>query len=161
MTDRLQPSLETLFAELVHGPAAEAAWMLNPGDDGLLRSLAKLPASSASVVPPAGGASIAAHVEHLRYGLSLMNRWGRGDPDPWATADWAAGWRRTRVSDAEWAAVRDALANEARDWLDVLRTPREYATAELNGVIASIAHLAYHVGAIRQIDRSIRGPAAE
>ena len=31
---------------------------------------------------------------------------------------------------------------------------------ELNGVISSIAHLAYHFGAIRQIDRATRGPAA-
>jgi hypothetical protein len=31
---------------------------------------------------------------------------------------------------------------------------------ELNGVIASIAHLAYHLGAMRQIDRSIQGPKA-
>ena len=90
------------------------------------------------------------HVEHLRYGLSLMNRWGRGDPNPWATADWAAGWRRTRVTDPEWSTLREALAAEARDWLNVLRTPREYSSSELNGVIASIAHLAYHLGAIRQ-----------
>ena len=32
---------------------------------------------------------------------------------------------------------------------------------ELNGSISSIAHLAYHFGAIRQIDRSLRGPSAE
>jgi hypothetical protein len=30
---------------------------------------------------------------------------------------------------------------------------------ELNGMIGSIAHLAYHLGAIRQIDSSLRGPA--
>jgi hypothetical protein len=34
------------------------------------------------------------------------------------------------------------------------------STAERNGVIGSIAHLAYHLGAIRQIDRSIHGPKA-
>lgn len=32
---------------------------------------------------------------------------------------------------------------------------------ESNGAIASIAHLAYHMGAIRQIDRPIRGPSAD
>jgi hypothetical protein len=31
---------------------------------------------------------------------------------------------------------------------------------EQNGVIGTIAHLAYHLGAIRQIDRSIAGPPA-
>jgi hypothetical protein len=29
---------------------------------------------------------------------------------------------------------------------------------ELNGMIGSIAHLAYHLGAIRQIDYTLRGP---
>jgi hypothetical protein len=29
---------------------------------------------------------------------------------------------------------------------------------ELTGMISSIAHLAYHLGAIRQINQKIRGP---
>jgi hypothetical protein len=29
---------------------------------------------------------------------------------------------------------------------------------ELTGMIASIAHLAYHLGAIRQISKAVRGP---
>jgi hypothetical protein len=29
---------------------------------------------------------------------------------------------------------------------------------ELSGLVSSIAHLAYHLGAIRQIDRTARGP---
>ena len=33
-----------------------------------------------------GGASIAAHVAHLTYGLSLMNRWAGGEANPFATA---------------------------------------------------------------------------
>ena len=36
----------------------------------------------------------------------------------------------------------------------------EVIAIELNGMIGSVAHLAYHLGAIRQIDRSIGGPAA-
>ena len=39
--------------------------------------------------------------------------------------------------------------------------PREMSDVELNSVIGSVAHLAYHLGAIRQIDRSIQGPKAE
>lgn len=35
------------------------------------------------------------------------------------------------------------------------------ACCMLNGAIGSIAHLAYHLGAIRQIDRGTRGPSAE
>ena len=161
MAHAVHRSFETLFRELIEGAGADACWMLNTGDPGLVRSLEKLSAEAASRVSFAGGASIAAHVDHLRYGLSLMNRWSRGEANPWATADWSESWTRQRVSDEEWTAMRQELARDARDWLEALRTPRDYSDLELNGAIASIAHLAYHLGAIRQIDRSIRGPAAE
>jgi hypothetical protein len=160
MSNTLHRSLETLFRELIDGPDERAAWMLNGGDAGLLRSLVTLTASAASAAPVGGGASIAAHVDHVRYGLSLMNRWSQGEHDPWSTADWTASWSRSVVNDQEWVALRQALGAEARTWLDTLRAPRDCSEMELNGVIASIAHLSYHFGAIRQIDRSIRGPLA-
>ena len=160
MSNTLHRSLETLFRELIDGPHENAAWMLNAGDAGLLRSLDQLTASAASATPVDGGASIAAHVDHLRYGLSLMNRWSQGEHDPWSTADWTASWSRSVVNDQEWVALRQALAAQTRTWLDTLRARRDYSETELNGVMASVAHLAYHFGAIRQIDRSIRGPLA-
>jgi hypothetical protein len=52
------------------------------------------------------------------------------------------------------------LAATVRTWHQTLQVPRELSMLELNGVISRVAHLAYHLGAIRQIDRSIRGPAA-
>lgn len=155
-TRDITTTLTTLFGELVNGVPGREAYMLNSGDVGLLRSLDKLTAREASVAA-GGGASIAAHVDHLRYGLSLMNRWSAGD-NPFASADWSTSWRKTTVSDAEWQQLRSALAIEARRWLDALRVPRDVELVELNGVVGSIAHLAYHVGAIRQINRNAGGP---
>jgi hypothetical protein len=43
--------------------------------------------------------------------------------------------------------------------VDHLRTPRDVQEIELSGMIGSIARLAYHLGAIRQINRTLRGPA--
>ena len=160
MSNALHRSLETLFRELIDGPDANAAWMLNGEDAGLLRSVDKLTASAASVAPATGGATIAAHLDHVRYSLSLMNRWGQGEHDPWSTADWTASWNRSVVNEQEWLALRHAFGAEARAWLETLRVPRDYSERDLNDVIASVAHLAYHFGAIRQIDRSIRGPLA-
>jgi hypothetical protein len=157
-TGELAGTLTTLFTELVDGPP-KGAYMLNTGDAGLLRSLDRLSAEAASAASQGGG-SIAAHVEHLRYGLSLMNRWAGGEEDPFTGADWSASWKLTTVSEAEWQALRDALRDEAHRWLAALGTPREANRIELNGVVGSIAHLAYHLGAIRQIDRAARGPAA-
>jgi hypothetical protein len=156
----LHSSLALLFAELIDGPSPEAAYVLNRTDPGLLRSLDGLSAAAASSAPASGDASIAAHVDHVRYGLGLMNRWGEGEADPWSGADWTASWRRTTVSDEQWTALRQQLRGETRRWHKALQTPRTMSALELNGVIASVAHVAYHLGAIRQIDRSIRGPKA-
>ena len=160
MSNTLHESLELLAGELVEGTGERGTWMLNPNDAGLLRSLDGLSASAASTVPPSGGASIAAHVEHVRYGLSLMNQWAKDGGNPWDDADWSAAWKRVTVSDQEWAALRQSFAAEARQWVEKISQPREYSRIELSGVIATLAHLAYHFGAIRQIDRSIRGPSA-
>jgi hypothetical protein len=158
-TRDLGSTLPTLFAELIDGASQSEAYMLNRSDAGLLRSLDKLSATAASAPTP-HGSSIAAHVEHLRYGLSLMNRWAAGE-NPFDDADWTASWRKTRVYAAQWKQLRDEFADEAHRWLESLREPREIDQSELNSVVASIAHLAYHVGAIRQIDLSARGPSAE
>jgi hypothetical protein len=131
--------------------------MLNAGDAGMLRSLDNLSATAAST-RTATGSSIAAHVDHVRYGLSLMNRWTAGE-NPFRNGDWSASWKKTTVSDHEWDTLRKDLQAETTRSLDALRTPREVQEIELNGMIGSIAHLAYHLGAIRQIDSSLRGPA--
>ena len=157
-TRDLGHTLPTLFAELVDGASGQEAFMLNRGDPGLLRSLDKLSATAASAITRTGS-SIAAHVDHLRYSLSLMNRWSEGE-QPFDTADWTTSWRKTRVTAAQWKQLRDELAAEAHRWLENLRTPRELEETELNSVAGSIVHLAYHVGAIRQIDLTARGPAA-
>ncbi|HWZ58336.1 MAG TPA: hypothetical protein VNW46_05105 [Gemmatimonadaceae bacterium] len=146
------------MTELVDGSPQTAAYILNRGDPALLRSLDCLSAAAASAVTP-GGSSIAAHVEHLRYGLSLMNRWAAGD-NPFADADWSQSWRKTTVSDADWKQLRTALRDETHQWIRALGTPRDVDDIELNGMVGSVAHLAYHLGAIRQIDRATRGPAA-
>ena len=156
-TRDLTETFSTLLGELVDGTAPTAAYILNAGDLGLLRSLDKLTAADASSAV-SGGASIAAHVDHLRYGLSLMNRWSAGD-NPFGTADWSASWRMTSVSEGEWQDLRNQLRDEAHRWLDALRKPIDVSPIELNGIVGSIAHLGYHLGAIRQINRAARGPA--
>ena len=152
------PILATLLSELVHGAPSTAAYVLNRGDRGMLRSLDRLSADSASTIV-AAGSSIAAHVDHLRYGISLMNRWADGE-DPWGSADWSASWSRVTVNDAEWTERRAQLRTEVERWLRAIPAPRDVSETELTGMIGSVVHLAYHIGAIRQMDRSIRGPSA-
>jgi hypothetical protein len=157
----LGDAFKVLTSELLDGPRGEC-YILNMGDVGLLRSLDQLTAAAASTRPASGGAPIAAHVDHVLYGLRLMNRWVGGEQNPWQDADWTASWKRTSVSDDEWRELRQQFRHEASLWREALsKADHRLDGMALTGAIAILAHLAYHVGAIRQIDRSIRGPSAE
>jgi hypothetical protein len=155
-TNDLAEVLARLFSELTAGVSG-GGFVLNTGDIGLLRSLEALSASDASRSVN-DGATIAAHAQHVRYGLSLMNQWAVDGGNPFANAKWDEAWKISTVGQAEWAEIRNGLAEEVRRWTAVLKAPREVMDVELTGLIASIAHLAYHLGAIRQIDKSVRGP---
>jgi hypothetical protein len=157
-TAEISAVLAGLFSELAEGGRRTGeAFVLNSGDIGLLRSLDKLSADAASRSVNEG-ATIAAHAQHVRFGLSLMNRWAREGGDPFSDAKWDEAWKITTVDADEWQEIRGGLRDEARRWLEVLRSPREASPFELSGIIGSIAHFAYHIGAIRQIDKSTRGP---
>ena len=149
--------LVRLFSELVDGVDAGGAFILNTGDAGLVRSLDRIPAGDASRSVN-DGATIAAHVQHLRYGLSLMNQWASEGGNPFANAKWDDAWKVSAVDDAAWAEIRNGLRTEAQRWSQALKSPRDVAEVELTGMVASVAHLAYHLGAIRQIHKDTRGP---
>ena len=155
-TTETSPALARLFSELVNGTSGDA-YILNSGDIGILRSLDRLSDADASRSAN-DGATIAAHAQHVRYGLSLMNRWAAEGGDPFSDATWDAAWNTSTVGAAAWQEIRDGLRHETERWLERLRSPREVSGIELAGMIASIAHLAYHLGAIRQIAKGARGP---
>ena len=161
-TRDLTTVLPTLLSELVNGSPdpTVGTYMLNRGDQGLFRSLENVSAADASA-SSTGGGSIAAHVDHLRFGLSLLNRWVAGEPAPWKGADWTASWKIGPIDDGQWSTLRDELRRETNLWIDTLATPREVGDREMSWIIGTVAHVAYHLGAIRQIDRATRGPTAE
>jgi len=156
-TTDMSPVLTRLFSELVDGASDTGAVVLNSGDVGLLRSLDKLSAADASRSVN-DGATIAAHAQHLRYGLSLMNRWATEGGNPFADAKWDEAWKTFDVDASEWETIRNGLREETHRWLQALGLAREVTDVELAGLIGSIAHLAYHLGAIRQINQRTRGP---
>jgi hypothetical protein len=156
-----ESALVNILNELLDGAPETGAYVLNAGDIGLLRAIDRISAIDASLIPEGANASVAAHVDHLRYGLSLLNRWTHGE-QPFADANWTASWERLHVSPEEWEDLRAALRIEAYAWRDALsRQTGNLNEQEQNGVVGSVVHLAYHLGAIRQIHRALRGPSAK
>jgi hypothetical protein len=144
-----------LFRELVAGRTGPDAYVLNRGDPGLLRSLDALSAAEASSTTP-DRVSVAAHVDHIRYSLHRMNGWA--SETALEPADWGASWRRSRVSDAEWAKLRADLAREVTAWNAVLDRDAADDDETQRSLASSVVHLAYHFGAIRQLADAARGP---
>src|SRR5437879_5484565 len=101
--------LARLFSELVDGTSGQTgAFILNSGDVGFLRSLQRISAADASR-SPTDGATIAAHAQHVRYGLSLMNRWALEGGDPFSDATWDKAWSIRDVDELTWNEIRDGL----------------------------------------------------
>lgn len=146
-----QRALSNLLTEIFNGPPGDEAYVLNPGDSGLLRQLDSIDAHAASTRPMPGKTTIASHVDHLLYGLTLLNRWASGEANPWADADWNASWQRTTVTDAQWQTLRARLGQEAESWRNVVQARSDWNDISAAGALSSAAHTAYHLGAIRQI----------
>ena len=76
-----------------------------------------------------GGATIAAHVRHVRDGLALMNRWAEHGGNPFADAKWDDAWKTSVVDDAAWQEIRRGLRHETDRWRVALASPPAHATA--------------------------------
>ena len=146
-----QRAVGKLLTEILDGPPGSECYLLNPGDPGLIRQLESIDARSASARPMPGKTTIAAHVDHVHYGFSLLNRWIAGEPNPWADADWNASWQRTTVSDSQWKALLAGLREETDNWRNAVAARTDWDDTTAAGAISSAAHTAYHLGAIRQI----------
>ena len=142
---RRSSALSKLLFEIFNGPPGEEAYILNPGDPGLLPQLESIDANAASTRPMAGKTTIAAHVDHVRYGLTLLNRWAAGETNPWADADWDVSWKHTSVTDDEWRALRDSCHREAETWQHAVTRRTEWDDTAAAGALASAAHTAYHL----------------
>jgi hypothetical protein len=154
-----QRALSKLLTEIFDGPPGDEAYLLNAGDPGLLRQLESIDASDASRRPMPGKTTIAAHIDHVHYGLTLLNRWAAGDANPWADADWNASWQRNVVTDDEWRTLRDRLRHEVEAWQDVVIARTGWDDVTAAGALSSAAHTAYHLGAIRQILAALKQDA--
>ena len=146
-----QRALTNMLTEILDGPPGQEAYLLNPGDPGLLRQLNTIDASAASKRPMPGNSTIAAHVDHLLFGLCLLNRWAAGEANPWAGADFNASWQRTKVTDDQWGALRDGLRSEADKWRKVVAARTDWDDLGAAAALSTAAHTAYHLGAIRQV----------
>lgn len=145
-------ALITILREIFDGTQERDGFLLNPGDPGLLAELESVDAAVVSARPMAGRTTVAQHVAHVLYGIELLNRWADGEENPWASADWEAAWKLGPIDQKQWDDLLTRLTDQSKQWRSaVAQKTDDWNPITASGAIASAAHTAYHLGAIRQI----------
>jgi hypothetical protein len=154
------PTLIDQFRETFEGEVQPGVcWIIDGrADAALFGTLQSLTAEQAFTPPVAGAHPIAAHAEHLRFSLELTWKRLQGENPE---ADWAGSFRVSPASDAAWESLQSELRRayeRVLEWLQQRRDvpPEDWVPLHLAGIIAIIAHNAYHLSAIRQIAQVVR-----
>ncbi len=115
----------------------------------LFETLAAITAEEASRPVSANCASIAAHVEHVRFYMEVTLRFVRGERPK---VDWTEIWRTVRaVTPQEWAASQQRLRETYEHVRELVTSMTTWeGENEVGGALALLMHNAYHLGEIRQ-----------
>ncbi|HVP18216.1 MAG TPA: DinB family protein [Spirochaetia bacterium] len=135
-----------VLAEAFEGPHESWSYFTGTGKDGgLFGTLERLDAHAASCT--LGRTSIAAHVNHVTFGLNASARWIEGDR---TTHSLSESWNVSAVDEREWRHAREQLRAAYRDIRRVIELFAMENEEAMAGAVGALAHVAYHLGAIRQ-----------
>jgi hypothetical protein len=138
--------LLVVLREAIEGPSGPWTHFIdNKPGAGLFGALDPLSAAEAS--RPRGGSSVAAHVHHLAFALDVSAASLAGDN---SHRDWSLSWAVTSVDDAAWKALLARFREEYARLIAAIGTHAATDEEALGAAIGVIAHVAYHLGAVRQ-----------
>ena len=144
----LDTVLDHLLAALKEGLDGPGRWgfFSDRGPEaGLSATLKALSASEASKVT--GGTSIAGHVHHLVFSFEASVAWMKGDTSP---RDWAKSWSVVSVTEPTWRKLQDDLRAGFAAMKAAIEAHAKTGFEPAGVAVAAPAHVAYHVGAIKQ-----------
>jgi hypothetical protein len=139
-----------LFNELYEGVKSDESWVIDakPGD-GFIRVIQSLDAEQASTPLVKYGSTIAAHTEHLRWSLNFALEFLKGNTP---SCNWSESWRIHQVNTLEWETLTGDLKNACNLIKSEIETNEDWSNPFLvKGTIALVPHIAYHLGAVKQI----------
>ncbi len=119
---------------------------------GIRSTLNSVTAEQASRRPD-GHPSIAAHARHMNFHLHVTSEWILGDH---SKRDWNASFEPQTVNEEEWAKIKQQLEASRRELVSVLESLTPERFVEEGAALSAITHLAYHLGAIRQLIHRVR-----
>ncbi|MGH9902352.1 MAG: DinB family protein [Pyrinomonadaceae bacterium] len=141
-----------LLKETFEGPPPDTGSAYLDKGGGLFQTLDRVTAEAASSPARPGGPTVAAHCEHLRFYVVALYDFMRGSTDK---VDWERSWLVQTVTPAEWDALKERLRHDYTTVTEHLRSVGAWGDEEVGDGMAILAHTAYHLGAIRQLVRSL------
>ena len=148
--DDFTAALLVLFKEAFEGLTAREGNVFLDGGVGFFTTLGKIDAQQASREINAN--SIAAHSEHARFYLELLNNYLNKD---YRVVDFKQSWRIKSVTEDEWEKLRENLAEIYRKIEETFRQKSEWTLDTMTVAMGMVAHSAYHLGAIRQMSKTL------
>jgi len=145
-----------VLQEAVEGSSGAWTYFIDKRPDGgVLGALATLGATEASTA--VAGSTIAAHAHHAGFAMNASAAAIQGDR---THPDWKASWRVTTVDDVAWTQLVEQFRRDYQRLRAAIET-RAWSSEEAFGeTLGAIAHIAYHLGSIRQKLAALR-PAKE
>lgn len=143
-------SVAYLLRETFEGsPEGQPSAYLDRGV-GIFITLKELSAAAAS--KGFYGTTVAAQTEHAKFYLDRLCEFITGRTE---RVNWDDSWLIETVNDGEWDALRASVARSYENTLKCLASVEDWTEERLGMAIGMVAHTAYHLGAIRQISKSV------
>jgi len=114
---------------------------------GMLSTIESISAEDASVPAGPSGTTIAGHVNHVRASLAVSTELIKKEA---SSRDRTGSWTVAQVSGPEWKKLQVELRGQYERSLQVIQSQGEWDEDGFGAALGAIAHVAYHLGVIRQ-----------
>lgn len=148
--DDFTQALSILFREAFEGMPTPEEYVYLDRDAGIFATLGKIDAAQAST--EINSSSIAAHSEHARFYLELLDNYLNKDL---RIMDFKQSWSIKIVGEDEWDALREDISRVYRKVGETFDKNDEWVLDTITVAMGIVAHTAYHLGAIRQLAKTV------
>lgn len=143
-----------MIKEAFEGPPSpfkESYFTETASDTGIFGTLEKQTAETAS--QSIHGTTLAAHADHTRYHMWGINECLETNVFP--KMDWRKSWQIKSVTEEEWQHIQTELREEYARLVHTIESVDTWNEQFTNEVVSSLAHSAYHLGAMKQMIKSV------
>ncbi|MFC4617899.1 hypothetical protein ACFO4N_04045 [Camelliibacillus cellulosilyticus] len=154
MGETLRNSVKTMVKETFEGPPVpvKGSWFTTTeANSGIFGVLEGMSCDQASM--SVHGTTLAAQTDHIRYHMWGTNEIIKKGKQP--EMDWGKSWDIHSVDEQQWNRIQEGLRHEYLTLLESIDVI-EWNELLTNEVLSSLAHSAYHLGAIRQMLKVVK-----